>query len=94
MCTSMCKNDLWACVVSACVAQSLNAFLLSLSDWARECPAEKIVHMYNSFFYGKLTERGSYDYDRVRRWTKKVTVKSRALLHPTVHIPPRRRDLP
>eukprot|EP01080_Neovahlkampfia_damariscottae_P002294 gene2294-2467_t len=34
------------------------------------------VHCFNTFFYAKLTQRGEYKYDNVKRWTRKIDLFS------------------
>ena len=55
-------------------------FLLQERD-ALVCASDssrKPCHFFNSFFFTKLLENGSYNYRQVKRWTKRFDLFSRS----------------
>jgi Ulp1 family protease len=45
------------------------------------------VHCFSTFFFVKLLERGSFNYKRVARWTKKLNVFALTKIFIPVHLP-------
>ena len=55
----------------------INFWFQLLDDRDQKAEGFGRSHFFSSFFYTKLTERGSYNFANVRRWTRKFDLFSR-----------------
>ena len=73
---------------------TLNGDVAELEEFAQErdalvCASDsdrKPCHFFNSFFFTKLLENGSYNYRQVKRWTKRFDLFSRSKVFAPVNV--------